>query len=219
VAIVAVVSTAALAPVAAALLALGLVLYVRRIAGFDAAELRIGAGDIWVRMGALAISALAAADLAARVGEEALRVLALVLWAAATGWIPPLVAAELRWPRRRFEPKRWSTVFPLGMYATASAAAGRTIEVGGLGQVSRVFLFIAFCHLAARRDRRRPVRLDRRRLLAAGGVDADVKRAAATQGGCEHFPRHYLEGADKRFRACAQPPRRPVIRFCRTRTP
>jgi len=76
------------------------------------------AGDDWILLGALAISALAAEH----VGVP--HALAVALWAAALAWAPALVAGELaRFPSAH-DPRRWSTVFPLGMVAVASYAVG-----------------------------------------------------------------------------------------------
>lgn len=105
---------------AIALLAAGLALYAFALASFDLGELRCGRGDQWVAGGALAIAALAAAT-------SALRPVALVLWALAMAWLPVLVAGEVLAPRRGFDARRWSTVFPVGMYATMSHAVGVSV--------------------------------------------------------------------------------------------
>jgi hypothetical protein len=120
-------AVAALVPLAA-----GLVLYAFAAASFDLAEVRRGRGDQWVAGGALAISALAAGDVDAGLratGAAAglagpLRTVALVLWLLAMAWLPVLVAGELRAPRTGFDARRWSTVFPVGMYAAMSHAVG-----------------------------------------------------------------------------------------------
>jgi hypothetical protein len=99
------------------LVALGLYAYVVR--GFDLGEVVRGRGDQWIAGGALAISALAAAETGGSLGPAS-----LVLWAAAMLWLPVLVWGELRRPWRGFDMRRWSTVFPLGMYAVMSFAVG-----------------------------------------------------------------------------------------------
>ena len=116
------------------LFVLGLVLYVDAMRHFDFTAVRNGAGDHWVAGGALAISALACAKLlaggstsggwtwAASV-HDTLRVIALILLALAWCWYAVLVVAEIRWPRPRYDVRRWATVFPMGMTAVA------TIEV------------------------------------------------------------------------------------------
>jgi hypothetical protein len=134
-------ANASLASVALAGLALGLVLYARVIVAFRARELREGPGDHWIAMGALAISSLAAGEAHARLGGGTLAAVSLALWAAASAWILPLAVAELRRPRLRFHPKRWSTVFPLGMYALASATTGDATGLA-LGDVTRAFFWL-----------------------------------------------------------------------------
>jgi hypothetical protein len=114
------------------LLAVGVALYVRAVARFAARrELVVGAGEQWIAGGALAISALACRRLA---GGPALRVASVVLWIAAVAWVPALVAGELRRPRAGRAPARWSSVFPLGMYAaSAFAIAGSWHALRGVG--------------------------------------------------------------------------------------
>jgi Voltage-dependent anion channel len=101
----------------------GLALYARAVARFDRRELRDGAGEHWVAGGALAISTLACAELAQRL--HGLRVPAVVLWACALAWLVVLVAGELANPRRGGVPERWSTAFPVGMYAAMTFALAR----------------------------------------------------------------------------------------------
>lgn len=110
-----------------ALLAVGVALYAVLIVAIPLSELETGAGDVWITMGALAISALAAAHVTMVAGGHALRLLTLLTWLAATAWLPALIWRELARPRLRFEPKRWSTVFPLGMYSAASTAVGNVV--------------------------------------------------------------------------------------------
>lgn len=96
----------------------GVALYVRTLAGFELRELRRGHGDQWIAGGALAITTLACADLVRNDGP--LRIAGITLWAAAMAWLPALVAGEAVNPRLVGAPGRWSTVFPLGMYAAMS---------------------------------------------------------------------------------------------------
>jgi hypothetical protein len=105
---------------AVALLVAGLGLYVVALASFDLRDIARGRGDQWIAGGALAIAALAAA--AAHVPRPA----PLALWALAIAWLPVLVAGEAIPPRCRFDARRWSTVFPVGMYAAMSHAVGVT---------------------------------------------------------------------------------------------
>ena len=132
-----------LATVALAWLVLGFALYVGVIATLPPAHLRDGGGEIWIAMGALAISALAAARVGGALRSAVLDDVALGLWAAASCWGLVLVYAECRWRRLPYESRRWATVFPLGMYATASYAAGRVNGIGGLASVSRVMFWVA----------------------------------------------------------------------------
>jgi len=118
-----------LAGPAVVVFAVGLVLYPAILAGIPSSELRVSQGDVWIAMGAIAISTLAAARLSLLVAHRPLRVAALVLWACATAGLPVLAAAELRWPRPRFHPRRWGTVFPLGMYAAATVAVATATHV------------------------------------------------------------------------------------------
>ena len=104
---------------------------------------------LWVVMGAAAISANAGTALASI--EAPLPFLAtqrpfvdgitLMLWAWATWWIPLLVLFGV-WKhvvnRRplRYQPVMWSLVFPLGMYALASARLGLATDMPALGWIS-----------------------------------------------------------------------------------
>ena len=107
-----------------ALFVLGVVLYpivvallVPRLRRLARGDERI-AGDDWILLGALAISSLTATH----VGVP--NAVALALWVAALVWAPALVVAELRSLPLRYDTRRWSTVFPLGMFASASYAVG-----------------------------------------------------------------------------------------------
>src|SRR5581483_10723516 len=98
-----------LEPLAETLWAGGLVAYVLLLPGVGR-RLLLGSRllpDDWIAMGALGRSTSA-----------------LVLWALASGWLPLLAWLELRRGARRYDPRRWSTVFPLGMYAAATHATG-----------------------------------------------------------------------------------------------
>jgi len=139
-------AVAALAPLAA-----GLVLYAFAAASFDRAQVRRGRGDQWVAGGALAISALAAgdADAALRATGAAaglvapLRTVALGLWLLAMAWLPVLVAGELRAPRTGFDARRWSTVFPVGMYAAMSIAVGHAAARPAILAFARAWVWVA----------------------------------------------------------------------------
>ncbi|MFK0290682.1 hypothetical protein ACIQU6_09405 [Streptomyces sp. NPDC090442] len=126
---------------------LGLLLYVPALARFDLRQVGTGAGDQWVAGGALAISALAAAMLAAAppwtgAAHHVLRTAALVLLALSLAWYVVLTAAELIRPRLRYDVRRWSTVFPLGMTAVAALATATVIAAPALHTLGRVLLWI-----------------------------------------------------------------------------
>jgi tellurite resistance protein TehA-like permease len=130
---------------------IGLVLYPLVAIRFDLRQLLTGGGDHWIAGGALAVSTLAAAHLAAtahtldigEAGELALKHAAVALWLAAVLWLPVLVTAEVLHPRLRHNRRRWSSVFPVGMYCTCSIAVGRLIDSGAIISVARIFLWIA----------------------------------------------------------------------------
>ncbi len=98
------------------------------------------AGDDWIAMGALAISALAASTLSEamrRLGAptEIARVaadLGAACWLGASAWLAPLLWRERRWllgrVPRTYGFDRWATVFPLGMYAVSAAAVARALD-------------------------------------------------------------------------------------------
>ncbi|MGW7103235.1 tellurite resistance/C4-dicarboxylate transporter family protein [Streptomyces sp. NPDC054883] len=133
---------------ALALFGLGLLLYGTALARFDLREVTAGAGDHWVAGGALSISALAgskltASPLSTAAGHTVLRTLTLVLLCSSLAWYAVLLAAELRSPRPRYDVRRWSTVFPLGMTATACLSAAVPTGAGWLRPVGEVLLWVA----------------------------------------------------------------------------
>ncbi|MFF4608300.1 tellurite resistance/C4-dicarboxylate transporter family protein [Streptomyces albidoflavus] len=142
-------------PVAVVLLVVGFGLYVLVLLHFDFHQLEEGAGDHWVACGALAISALAAGKLTAASGApltwaEPLRpwllAVTLVLLLAALAWYAVIAVAELRWPRPGYDPRRWATVFPLGMTAVAALTAAGEVgpaTSGWLEPLGRVLLWVA----------------------------------------------------------------------------
>ena len=88
--------------------------------------------DLWILMGAQAITVVAGATLIDDLDATSVSgplhgpavSLIAVCWLVATAWIPLLAAAEARRARTQrpgFEPLRWATVFPLGMYAVTCA--------------------------------------------------------------------------------------------------
>ena len=130
---------------------LGLAFYVFAIARFDLRQLTAGHGDHWITGGALAISTLAAGKLLA--GAKALAILgggsgvlkdvALVLWVLTMLWLPVLVVAEITHRRLRYDVRRWSTVFPVGMYAACSFVVGSAAHAGAITSFARVWVWIA----------------------------------------------------------------------------
>jgi tellurite resistance protein TehA-like permease len=111
---------------------------------------------LWVIMGAAAISANAGTSLL--IEDPRLPFLAaqrpfvdgvtLMIWSWATWWIPMLVMFGI-WKHvvRRlpldYEPAMWSFVFPLGMYAVASARFGLTADFPPLQWISSVMVWVA----------------------------------------------------------------------------
>ncbi|MEW2412789.1 hypothetical protein AB0953_03530 [Streptomyces sp. NPDC046866] len=127
---------------------LGLLLYVQALRRFDLREVVRGAGDHWVAGGALAVSALAASRLTAEPvwtggGHEVLRRTTLVTLALSLAWYVLLLAAEVRRWRPHYDGRRWATVFPLGMTATACLSAAGPTGVGALRPIGEVLLWIA----------------------------------------------------------------------------
>lgn len=97
---------------------------------------------LWIVMGALAITTLAAAELI--LDRHALgAAVALATWAAASAAIPILAVTELRARRWRYEPARWSSVFPLGMYGVASHVLGSADDLTALRTIGTAFFWIA----------------------------------------------------------------------------
>jgi Voltage-dependent anion channel len=137
--------------------AFGLCAYVLVLTRFDFAQLRTGAGDHWVSGGALAISTLACAELARAITtvraveglHDLLRIATLVLWVLSMLWLPALIVGEARWPRWRYDVCRWATVFPLGMYAVMSFAAGAATGSAWLVSFGRAWAWVALAAWAA----------------------------------------------------------------------
>jgi tellurite resistance protein TehA-like permease len=108
--------------------------------------------DWWIVMGALAISTLAAVSLWDAPGDALdgpLHVASVALWLTASAAIVVVVSADaIRMLRLgiRYEPERWSMVFPLGMYAVATHALGARLDRLALMYVSAIFFG---CALAA----------------------------------------------------------------------
>jgi hypothetical protein len=139
-------AAAALAP-----LVLGLGAYLFVVAQVDLRQLLLGRGDHWIFGGALAIATLACARSTAALSatatlvdiHPALREATLALWAAAALWLPALLLGELVAPRIAYDTCRWSTVFPVGMYAVCSIAAGSVTGTGGLTSFGRTWIWVS----------------------------------------------------------------------------
>jgi tellurite resistance protein TehA-like permease len=107
--------------------------------------------ELWIVMGALAIATLAGTELllAARrldtLGglRQALPDIDLATWALASALVLPVLAGELRVRRWRYEASRWSFVFPLGMYATASGVLGHAEQMPFLTDIGGVAFGVA----------------------------------------------------------------------------
>ncbi|MQA14643.1 MAG: hypothetical protein GEV09_10860 [Pseudonocardiaceae bacterium] len=163
------------------LFVLGLVGYVIVLARFDLGQLRSGGGDQWVAGGALAISALACSRLVAVTSPQgplrwltglhgALALVDLIVLGLALAWYAVLVTTELRWPRLRYDHRRWSTVFPLGMTATATIAAASVTDLTWLRLPGELLVWpalLVWLLVAAGSGRRM---LPARRQSAAGGA-------------------------------------------------
>jgi tellurite resistance protein TehA-like permease len=59
-------------------------------------------------------------------------------------WLVVLLFAEARWPRLGYDGRRWSTVFPLGMYAACSFVVGVVAHMGAITSFARVWVWIGF---------------------------------------------------------------------------
>lgn len=146
-------SAAWLARAALVLFWLGLVLYLVALVRFDLRQVALGAGDHWIAAGALAISALAGSKLLAASGPRlrlwndddsgVLRAVTVALLVFDLAWYVVLLAAELGWPRVRYDVRRWATVFPMGMTAAAALSAAAVLDVPWLRGLGQVLLWIA----------------------------------------------------------------------------
>jgi tellurite resistance protein TehA-like permease len=140
-----------LALAALACVAVGLACYLFVAVSFDLRQLLTGPGDHWVAGGALAIATLACARVTkAAAGIDLLRgaagslgVASLALWAAAVAWLPALLVSEVVRPRLAYDPRRWSTVFPLGMVAVCSFNVAQVEDLAGLRRFAAGWIWLA----------------------------------------------------------------------------
>ncbi len=111
----------------------------------------------WILMGATAISVRAAAgilDTSVVASTPLLTEIrpfvsgfSVMLWSFGSWFIPMLVLFGLwryfvRGYSWQYEPKLWSVVFPLGMYAVASVTLGRAIDFGFMPALAAVWVWI-----------------------------------------------------------------------------
>jgi tellurite resistance protein TehA-like permease len=154
--------SALLAPAAAGLWSVGLLLYLLVVSlilmQWLTAAMTPGTlgPPYWILMGATAISVLAGAkDLALPAGIPVVRATAgfiegfsFALWAFGTWWIPLLVIMGLwrhvaqRWPLS-YEPALWSVVFPLGMYSVATLTFGKAAGTALMEPLARFMFWVA----------------------------------------------------------------------------
>lgn len=107
--------------------------------------------DDWILMGALAIASLAGHTIGGVTADwlaAPVRVVTVVTWLVAGGWIPPLVYFVLHRVNRRpavlqLTGAWWALVFPLGMYSAATGAIAAELQVPALQTVSLVFFWNA----------------------------------------------------------------------------
>ncbi|MGH2966372.1 MAG: hypothetical protein ACRDMH_13480 [Solirubrobacterales bacterium] len=58
-------------------------------------------------------------------------------------WLPVPVLAEALYPRPRYDVRRWSTVFPVGMYAACSFVVGAAASAPAITSFARVWVWVA----------------------------------------------------------------------------
>src|SRR5262252_6752189 len=151
-----------LAPAAAALWSVGLVLYLLLVSLIWQRWLEVRmtpatlSAPYWILMGATGIIVLAGSDILTLPGTPpAVTAIAgfvkgtcFVFWSFGTWWIPLLIVLGFarhvlrQWPLR-YEPALWTVVFPIGMYSVATLSFGKADGLSFMQPLSRGVLWVA----------------------------------------------------------------------------
>ena len=65
-----------------------------------------------------------------------------MLWALAIAWLPALVVTEALRPRPEYDVRRWSTVFPVGMYAACSFLVATAVHAPAITDFARAWVWV-----------------------------------------------------------------------------
>jgi tellurite resistance protein TehA-like permease len=154
--------SALLAPVAAGMWSVGVLIYLMVITLILLRWLTVPmtpatlGPPYWILMGATAISVLAGARYltlpasipVVRATAGFIEGFTYTLWAFGTWWIPLLVIlgswrhVRRHWPLA-YEPTLWSIVFPLGMYSVATLSFGQVAHLGFMEPLARFTFWVA----------------------------------------------------------------------------